>query len=496
MEIYPDWSARDERQTNDFLEWLHNQGASISQNIAVTDLTALGRGRGVVARVDIEENEELFSVPQSAVLSIANSELRSKVPEIDQLDPWLGLVLVMIYEHNLGQLGRWFPYFCVLPRHFNTLIHWSADELKELQGSAVLSKIGKADADKIFAEVLLPVAKKCEHVLAGRSDEWFMASAHRMATLIMAYGFDLERDESAQDADDEGFVSDDEDEQPKGMVPLADMLNADGDKNNARLYHSATLLTMIATKQIKKGEEIFNDYGPLPRSDLVRRYGYVSDEYKQWDVVEVDSQKFKEAFVRGKLQNTTARDSELLLTEKEFNDRVKLAEHWDLWEESFDISREAGDVAHPYAGFDPALVQLIYMLAAPNEEFQQLKHATKPPKPAFSTASIQMLIDILTARRDDYYTTCAQDEALLQGVATHGQSTVTEQRKRMALEVRLGEKQIIEAGLLYLYENHTALPAMQGSTSNGETNGNGTHHSAKRRRSDSVSESRKLVERR
>ena len=45
---------------------------------------------------------------------------------------------------------------------------------------------------------------------------------------------------------------------------------------------------MIAIKPIKKGEEIFNDYGQLPRSDLLRRYGYITDRYEIWDVVEVD----------------------------------------------------------------------------------------------------------------------------------------------------------------------------------------------------------------
>ena len=45
---------------------------------------------------------------------------------------------------------------------------------------------------------------------------------------------------------------------------------------------------MIALKPIKKGEQIFNDFGQLPRSDLLRRYGYVTDRYKKWDVVEID----------------------------------------------------------------------------------------------------------------------------------------------------------------------------------------------------------------
>lgn len=46
---------------------------------------------------------------------------------------------------------------------------------------------------------------------------------------------------------------------------------------------------MVALKPIKQGEEIFNDYGQLPRSDLLRRYGYITDNYKKWDAVEVDA---------------------------------------------------------------------------------------------------------------------------------------------------------------------------------------------------------------
>ena len=46
---------------------------------------------------------------------------------------------------------------------------------------------------------------------------------------------------------------------------------------------------MVALKPIKRGEEIFNDYGQLPRSDLLRRYGYITDNYKKWDAVEIDA---------------------------------------------------------------------------------------------------------------------------------------------------------------------------------------------------------------
>ena len=55
----------------------------------------------------------------------------------------------------------------------------------------------------------------------------------------------------------------------------------------AHLIQNADSLNMVALKSITQGEEIFNDYGQLPRSDLLRRYGYVTDRYKNWDVVEI-----------------------------------------------------------------------------------------------------------------------------------------------------------------------------------------------------------------
>lgn len=68
---------------------------------------------------------------------------------------------------------------------------------------------------------------------------------------------------------------------------------------------------MVALKPIRKGEEIFNDYGPLPRSDLLRRYGYVTDNYKKYDVVELGS---------GEIVQLAAEYSQLQLAEK--NTRV------------------------------------------------------------------------------------------------------------------------------------------------------------------------------
>lgn len=149
----------------------------------------------------------------------------------------------MIYEYLKTPETLWRPYFRVLPGNFDTLIFWSSAELAELQGSAVTQKIGKDEADKMFCEQIVPIIRTNPHLfpyppglesyegLSGQAT--ILAMAHTMATLVMAYGFDIEKDESKQQVDDEGFMSDDdEDDLPKGMVPLADMLNADAEGNN------------------------------------------------------------------------------------------------------------------------------------------------------------------------------------------------------------------------------------------------------------------------
>ena len=51
---------------------------------------------------------------------------------------------------------------------------------------------------------------------------------------------------------------------------------------------------MKALRAIEPEEEIYNDYGPLPRSDLLRLYGYITPRYSQYDVVDIPTRLFVE----------------------------------------------------------------------------------------------------------------------------------------------------------------------------------------------------------
>ena len=196
----------------------------------------------LVATKDIEEEEDLFTIPLSDILTAQNSALSSqKAEDVSKLQIWDALVLAMIYEDGKGEESAWWPYLNILPTEFDTLMYWSSTELAELQGSTVVNKIGKDQAETRFRNDLLPITQS-DPALFGRhaalfvgpdAEANFLQIAHRMATLIMAYGFDLD----SKYPFGEGSYEDDEDEDlekefNKGMVPLADLLNADGELNN------------------------------------------------------------------------------------------------------------------------------------------------------------------------------------------------------------------------------------------------------------------------
>lgn len=142
-----------------------------------------------------------------------------------------------MYEYGQGEQSAWHPYLDILPARFNTLAVWTPQELEELQGSAVVKRIYLEEADEAFKSRLLPIVKvhpdifgKYAPAFRGPDAESVLLKlAHTMSTLMMAYGFDLEA--KHPDTDSEDRESQDH-RVPKGMIPLADMLNADGDYNN------------------------------------------------------------------------------------------------------------------------------------------------------------------------------------------------------------------------------------------------------------------------
>lgn len=292
-----------EKKSLEFLSWFKNlPGATFHENISIVDLHSRNAGRGIVATADIEPDTVLFTIPRQHIICPANSELAQKLPAVfagvggsgptpdgddgRAQDSWTSLILVMIHEHLRGAASPWRPYLDVLPDRFETPMFWTAAELADLQASPVIASIGRAEADAMIRSRILPVVRENEPLFFGdaaaMTDEALVALAHRMGSTIMAYAFDLERDDdNAMDEDDgdgDGWVEDRDGRTVMGMVPMADILNADAEFN-AHINHSEEALVAMSLRKIPAGEEVLNYYGPLPNGQLCRRYGYTTPKH-------------------------------------------------------------------------------------------------------------------------------------------------------------------------------------------------------------------------
>ncbi|KAJ9361524.1 hypothetical protein DTO027B9_685 [Paecilomyces variotii] len=454
-----------QRQADEFLAWLSQKpGVRISPKIQVTDLRGQAAGRGVVARTEISDGEELFAIPRTIVLTVQNSNLKDQLPqkeEFENLGPWLSLMLVMIHEYLLGERSAWSAYFRVLPTRFDTLMFWSESELAELQASAVVDKIGKQGAEESILEMIAPIVRANPTLfppVAGLSsyngpegERVLLELAHMMGSLIMAYAFDIEKPEDEEDDGEDGYVTDEEDELPKGMVPLADLLNADADRNNARLFQEEGFLVMKAIKPIHQGEEIFNDYGQIPRSDLLRRYGYVTENYAPYDVVELPLDVI--CSVAG-----------LASADPDAQPQLKLLEDLELLDDGYIIPRPSAEDSLTDILPDE-LLALAKTLTLTPEQLLQQQSKNKPPKPVLNAPEAILLQKAVQKRQSQYATTLEQDQQILAGLKqaeTSGPLEGSPRRQKMAVEVRIGEKEILQR-LSAMFSDFIANNAGQGA---------------------------------
>jgi SET domain-containing protein 6 len=336
-------------------------------------------------------------------------------------------------SESLRKDSKWASYFAVLPRELDSLVFWSEPEIKELQASAVVTKIGRGNAEEMFSQHIAPLGL----------GNYGIELCHRVASVIMAYAFDIPEEKSTGTMDDnegseggDDLVSDDEEEEKTvlSMVPLADMLNADADRNNARLCCDNEELEMRTIKPIAAGEEIFNDYGPLPRSDLLRRYGYITDQYAVYDVVEMSTESMLSAFRTGGRVNPN-----LQLNSEDLEKRVELTQREDVYDQSYDI-RHAGPEG---PGIPDELLAFLYILLLDEESLAAISSSQSylPSRSKMATETVgQVLMALLRLREEEYATTLEEDEALLK-------SENLSNRTRMAIEVRLGEKRVIREAI-------------------------------------------------
>lgn len=156
----------------------------------------------------------------------------------------------------------------------------------------------------------------------------------------------------------------------------------------------------------------------------------MTDNYASFDVVEFSLAEICQA-------------AGLPNSDVESEPRLQLLEEHDLLDDGYVIPRPSPtDTLQDILPME--LVALLTTLCQSPEEFEQRRSKNKPPKLAMETAQAGLLYKVLQTKQSHYATSLAHDMQLLSSLtspALEGSS----RRLKMALQVRIGEKEILQA---------------------------------------------------
>ena len=269
---------------NEFVSWVRAYGY-VSPKVILTDFSEQSAGRGIKATQNIAKGETIFSIAKASdkIFTAVNSSLYAAYTDFTKvLDEWSALILALMYEcSNTSAKSKFAPYISVLPatNMLTTPMFWKEDDLKLLQGTSIVGRIGKNEAEQTFKTKIFPVVQSNPNIFPN-PDAYSLDLFHRCGSIIMSYSFHIRIDDQEETTEDGEEAEEDEEERHIiALVPMADMFNADEIQQNVRLCDEADgLLRMVATKEIPHGTQVFNTYGDLPTAELLRRYGYINEQ--------------------------------------------------------------------------------------------------------------------------------------------------------------------------------------------------------------------------
>lgn len=122
--------------------------------------------------------------------------------------------------------------------------------------------------------------------------------------------------------------------------------------------------------------------------------------------------------------------------------QLELLEQLDLLEDGYCIPRPQPNESLSDILPDEMLV-LLKVLTIDEAELQQRKEKNKPPKPSLGGPEAQILLDAVQARLSQYATTIEQDLQTLQHLAPISGLDTSTRRHKMAIQVRVGEKEVL-----------------------------------------------------
>jgi SET domain-containing protein 6 len=198
--------------------------------------------------------------------------------------------------------------------------------------------------------------------------------------------------------------------------------------------HGDSLEVTSLRSTLPAGSEVLNYYGPLPTSELLRRYGYVTPQHHRYDVAELPWSLVRTALIQ-----------QLSVSEDIVSDVEAKLEANEEFEEYFIIERDSGEPDSEGQLTYP--VQLRDVSPELEEQVKAVFKGIKKQKPELFSEKRKrgddyksIVAKALTAKLTMYSTTVEEDEELLE-------RNDLGKRHRMATAVRLGEKKLLREAL-------------------------------------------------
>ncbi len=240
-----------------FFNWLHQNGAHVSDKISIHDYSGEDMGFGIKAISFIKKGSSLFTIPRTLLLSRHSTAHCEAIRKGVDNCQWNQAIWAVALERR-NPHSHWKPYFDMLPDSVSTPMSWCGHDKEMLKGSSIFNSVND---NKIFDRFMRSSRKINMEI---EEQEFFFAG-----DLLSSYSF-LENPSSPEDV---------------MLVPVADLLNHSSTSNNAKLYFGKDCLEMIATKEIPEGSQIFNTFGKLSNSQLLLKYGFVESHNPYNNVV-------------------------------------------------------------------------------------------------------------------------------------------------------------------------------------------------------------------
>eukprot|EP01060_Flectonema_neradi_P039692 TRINITY_DN8824_c0_g1_i1.p1 TRINITY_DN8824_c0_g1~~TRINITY_DN8824_c0_g1_i1.p1 ORF type:complete len:548 (+),score=73.25 TRINITY_DN8824_c0_g1_i1:64-1707(+) len=231
-------------------------------------------GRGLIATKDISYPEPILKIPKKLLFNVHTTKDSFLSPLFDlySLDDDSRLLLFLVYEKFRGNNPSSVSNFCwesfikVLPEKYDALFFWSESDLRELQGTRLLSSAmeQKQHLREVYDSLFPKLSSAHPDIF---TDEIFSWENFMWGRAVF---------------DSRAFVIKIGTEEVTTLVPFAEFVNHTGDTTGhvsfRRYDEDSQCVVLDSLSHIQKGQQLFMNYGPMQNYELVQSYGFVLED--------------------------------------------------------------------------------------------------------------------------------------------------------------------------------------------------------------------------